>query len=52
VPDGREGDHICDYSDLRQMQAHYPAWDMSVGLPEILRLIVEARRTRGGYCGS
>ena len=24
VPDNRIGDHICYYSDLRKMRAHYP----------------------------
>jgi CDP-paratose 2-epimerase len=47
VPENRKGDHICYYSDLRKMRAHYPAWDISVPLPEILRQIVEAWRTRG-----
>ena len=46
VPENRKGDHICYYSDLRKMKAHYPAWDVSVGLREILRQIVEAWRTR------
>ena len=48
VPENRKGDHICYYSDLRKMKAHYPAWDVSVGLPEILRQIVAGWRTRGG----
>ena len=36
----REGDHICYYSDLRKMRAHYPTWDISVSLPETVRQIV------------
>ena len=28
----RIGDHICYYSDLRKMRAHYPRWDITVGL--------------------
>jgi CDP-paratose 2-epimerase len=47
VPENRKGDHVCYYSDLRKMKAHYPAWDVSVDLPEILRQIVAAWRTRG-----
>jgi len=47
VPENRKGDHVCYYSDLRKMKAHYPAWDVSVRLPEILRQIVAAWRTRG-----
>ncbi|HLA64880.1 MAG TPA: NAD-dependent epimerase/dehydratase family protein [Rhodothermales bacterium] len=33
----REGDHICYYSDLRQMQADYPGW----GITKDLRTIFE-----------
>jgi CDP-paratose 2-epimerase len=47
VPENRKGDHVCYYSDLRKTKAHYPAWDVSVRLPEILRQIVAAWRTRG-----
>ena len=47
VPENRKGDHVCYYSDLRKMKAHYPAWDVSVDLPEILRQIVAAWRTKG-----
>jgi CDP-paratose 2-epimerase len=42
----RAGDHICYYSDLRKMRAHYPAWDLSVSLEETVRQIVEAWRQR------
>ncbi|MFI5118383.1 MAG: NAD-dependent epimerase/dehydratase family protein [Terriglobales bacterium] len=31
----RAGDHICYYSDLRKMKAHYPAWDISKDLDAI-----------------
>src|SRR5512136_3001249 len=34
VDQNRIGDHICYYSDLRKMRAHYPAWDISVSLEE------------------
>jgi CDP-paratose 2-epimerase len=42
----RIGDHICYYSDLRKMRAHYPRWDITVGLEETIRQIVEAWRHR------
>lgn len=44
----RTGDHICYYSDLRKMRAHYPAWDITKSLPATLAEIVEAwgRRQR------
>ncbi|HXC01641.1 MAG TPA: NAD-dependent epimerase/dehydratase family protein, partial [Opitutaceae bacterium] len=42
----RIGDHICYYSDLRKMRAHYPGWDITVSLEETIRQIVEAWRQR------
>jgi CDP-paratose 2-epimerase len=35
VDENRIGDHICYYSDLRKMRAHYPNWDISKGLKNI-----------------
>ena len=29
VDENRIGDHICYYSDLRKMKAHYPGWDIT-----------------------
>jgi CDP-paratose 2-epimerase len=46
VEQNRAGDHICYYSDLRKMRAHYPQWDISVSLEETVRQIVEAWRRR------
>ena len=46
VDENRIGDHICYYSDLRKMRAHYPSWDISVSLEETIRQIVEAWRAR------
>jgi CDP-paratose 2-epimerase len=40
--ENRIGDHICYYSDLRKMRAHYPAWDITRSLEETMRQIVEA----------
>lgn len=31
-PNNRIGDHICYYSDLRKMRAHYPKWDITKDL--------------------
>jgi CDP-paratose 2-epimerase len=39
VDQNRAGDHICYYSDLRKMRAHYPAWDITKRLPDIFREI-------------
>jgi len=46
VDQNRIGDHICYYSDLRKMRAHYPNWDISVSLEETIRQIVESWRNR------
>jgi CDP-paratose 2-epimerase len=46
VDKNREGDHICYYSDLRKMKAHYPKWDITISLEETIRQIVEAWEKR------
>jgi len=46
VEENRIGDHICYYSDLRRMRAHYPQWDTTVCLPEIVRQIAASWRER------
>ncbi len=40
VEQNRAGDHICYYSDLRKMKAHYPAWDITRPLSNIFEEIV------------
>jgi len=42
VEENRVGDHICYYSDLRKMKAHYPAWDISKPLDTIFQEIAES----------
>jgi CDP-paratose 2-epimerase len=42
----RLGDHICYYSDLTKMRAHYPEWALTVSLEQIIAEIVEAWRGR------
>ncbi|MGB3616804.1 MAG: NAD-dependent epimerase/dehydratase family protein, partial [Catalinimonas sp.] len=42
----RAGDHICYYSDLRKMRAHYPNSDITVSLEETIRQIVESWKDR------
>ena len=39
VEENRIGDHICYYSDLRKMKAHYPAWDITRTLDTIFQEI-------------
>lgn len=36
----REGDHICYYSDLRKMRTHYPEWNITISLDDIISDIV------------
>lgn len=46
LEENRIGDHICYYSDLRKMRAHFPNWDITISLRETIRQIVEAWQTR------
>jgi CDP-paratose 2-epimerase len=38
----RIGDHLCYYSDLQKIRAHYPNWEIKVSLAGIVEEIVEA----------
>jgi CDP-paratose 2-epimerase len=44
----RVGDHICYISDLTKMRQHFPKWDISVSLPEIVKQIVTGELERMG----
>ena len=48
VDENRVGDHICYYSDLRKMEAHYPGWSITKPLKSICEEIAQswARRLR------
>jgi CDP-paratose 2-epimerase len=46
IDQNRVGDHICYYSDLRKMKAHYPNWTITKDLPQIFREIASAWATR------
>lgn len=46
VDENRIGDHICYYSDLRKMQAHYPDWKITKTLPMIFEEIASAWQRR------
>ncbi len=48
VDQNRIGDHICYYSDLRKMKAHYPGWQITRPLPDVFREIVESWNVRLG----
>ncbi|MCS3754371.1 CDP-paratose 2-epimerase [Salinibacter ruber] len=42
----RPGDHICYYSDLSKMKAHYPEWEITKTLDDIFREIRKNWRSR------
>ncbi|MGH7997100.1 MAG: NAD-dependent epimerase/dehydratase family protein [Opitutaceae bacterium] len=46
VEEPRIGDHICYYSDLRKMRAHYPEWNITQTVEDTVRQIIEAWQTR------
>ncbi len=46
VDKNREGDHICYYSDLRKMKAHYPGWGITKSLKDTFNEIVESWHQR------
>ncbi len=48
VDEARIGDHICYYSDLRKMEAHYPKWRLAHDLPNIFEEIVKSWQSRLG----
>ena len=48
VDHNREGDHTCYISDLSKMKSHYPQWNITIGLDQILHEIVQAWSERMG----
>ena len=46
IDKNREGDHICYYSDLTKMKAHYPQWDITINLNDTIKEIVESWKNR------
>ena len=42
----RIGDHICYISDLQKLRLHYPEWDISMSLHDILVEMIEASQER------
>jgi CDP-paratose 2-epimerase len=45
VEQHRMGDHICYYSDLRKMKAHYPGWKITRSVHDTLAEIVDRWRS-------
>ncbi len=46
VEQNRRGDHICYISNLEKFKAHYPGWEITISLREILTEIIESWRAR------
>ena len=46
VDENRKGDHICYISDLAKFKSHYPKWEITIGLEEIFRQIIEDHTDR------
>ena len=46
VDEARRGDHICYYSDLRKMRAHYPGWNITRSLDDTVREIIHTWNAR------
>lgn len=46
VEDNRIGDHICYYSDLGKIRAHYPKWDISISLLATIKELAESWQVR------
>lgn len=44
----RKGDHICYISDLRKLRAHFPNWELTHTLDQILAEIVQAEQKQIG----
>jgi len=46
LEEARRGDHICYISNLRKFQTHYPNWQVSVDLDEILKQMIAVHSGR------
>jgi len=42
----RVGDHICYISDLTKLRTHFPEWDITIGLPNMIEDMVEFEHQR------
>jgi CDP-paratose 2-epimerase len=48
IDEHRAGDHICYYSDLRKIRAHFPGWEITQTLEATIGQMVNAWRNRLG----
>ncbi|MBV9301236.1 MAG: NAD-dependent epimerase/dehydratase family protein [Acidobacteriaceae bacterium] len=46
IEENRIGDHICYYSDLRKIKAHFPGWSITRPLTDIFREILTSWEAR------
>lgn len=46
VDQNRIGDHICYISDLRKLKTHFPEWQLSRSLTDILQEMITAEKAR------
>lgn len=49
VDTNRRGDHICYISDLRKLKDHFPGWDITISLRDILTEIIDGWKTRRAH---
>jgi CDP-paratose 2-epimerase len=49
LDENRVGDHICYYSDLSKMKAHYPQWDITIPLRQIIKEIAGSWEIRARH---
>jgi CDP-paratose 2-epimerase len=52
VDQARKGDHICYISDMRKFKEHYPQWQITVNLDEILKQIINSQKERLASAGA
>lgn len=46
LPQNRNGDHICYYSNMRKFRMHYPHWQIKKNLVDIIEEIIEGQKER------
>ncbi len=44
VDEPRVGDHICYISDTRKFMSHYPRWDITISIDEIIDSIIKSEQ--------
>lgn len=44
--ENRKGDHICYISDLTKLRTHYPQWDITISLKDILTQMIAAEEAK------